>query len=163
VARAADRAASQHGGDYLALAKLSPLPLVLGALSGWLTYYVYGWGLSATGRWLGGAANTSQTRVVLAWGLVPIVAALGLVLLRIAFFNNELFSVDAAGFPSLRTYSGNIVLVAQGICTAWALVILSKGLQLVQRFGPGRALLNMLLPGLLLITGIVVLAKLMNF
>jgi hypothetical protein len=158
IARAVERAASQHNNDYLALARVSPLSLVFGALSGWLTYYVYGWALSVVGRWLGGTADSEKTRTVLAWALVPAIAGLGMVTLYVVLFNNEWFTITPAAAPTLRKYLEIILLVVQGIGSVWAVVIMTKGLQLIQSFSPGRALVNMVLPGTVLIAIIMLMA-----
>ena len=159
LARVVDRVAQRPGESYLTLLKASPISLFFGALSGWLTLYAYAWGLSVAGRWLG-TADADKLRTVLAWALVPVAAALGLVFLYVAIFGEGVWPLGKTQVLPLLRHAENAVLLAQGIASAWTLVILSKGIQLVQGFSPMRTLVNMLLPGILVIAVIFLWAEL---
>lgn len=42
------------------------IAVIVGALLGWIGYYIYAWAMSAAGEWLGGRASSSQFRTVVA-------------------------------------------------------------------------------------------------
>lgn len=151
IARAIDRASQQNSGDKFSTVSLLLLAVTVGGLTGWITYYVYGWGMSATGRWLGGRASSEAFRTVLAWALVPTVVSLALVIPQAVIFGDDLFRsepVDTSAFAENARLAFGIVEFGLAI---WALVILVSGVRLLQGFSIGRALANILLPGLVII------------
>lgn len=123
------------------------LAVVMGGLTGWISYYVYAWGLALTGRWLGGQADSGTFRTVTAWALLP--TCLTLLTTALAY------SIQGEGYfqdvdLDIATSNGLVVFLLALIelaLTAWAVVIFVKGTMLVQQFGVGRAILNMVLPG----------------
>ncbi len=159
--RALDRVVGRHGAGKQVAANGITIGIIFGTLSGWLTYYCYAWGLSLTGRWLGGRATTDQLRTVLAWALVPSVASLALLLPQVAVLEDDSFRhVYGAYFMD-----GSSVLllcqIGQLILSIWSVIILLKGIALVQGFGMGKSILNMLLPGTLIVVAILLIATLL--
>ena len=128
------------------------LPFAIGALSGWLTLYVYAWGLSITGDWLGGQATTDTCKTVVAWALLPSIATLLLLGPEKLLFDQHLL-----GFPTWAHWLETFLLLARLGCTAWSVITLVNGIRLAQQFGLVRAVVNVLLPGVtvLLFIGLV--------
>lgn len=160
VVRSIDRAQRQHMGDKYSTVSVLLMAFVMGSLFGWLTYYVYAWGMSATGRWLGGRTDAPTFRTVIAWSLVPSICTLLLLVPELLLFGDDVFrEVPESGILGISPASLLLSLV-QAAMGAWSLTILVTGTALVQDFRGGRALLNVLLPGLLLIGAIVVVGLL---
>ncbi len=149
IARAAARASRQNAGDKMPTVSVLLLVVVAGGLTGWIAYYVYSWALSATGRWLGGRADAAPFRTVLAWALVPTAVTLALLLPQAIVFGDDLFRsepVDTSFLAeNLRTFFG---LLEAGL-SIWTVVIFVQGVRLLQSFSVGRALANIVLPGVI--------------
>lgn len=155
IFRSVDRASAQNIENRTSTAGILALALFIGGAFGWLTYYAYGWGLSATESWLGCRASSADCQTVLAWALVPAVVSLALVLHRAVYFGDELFKSK----PDITSID-NIILMVFGCLdiafSIWAVVILLKGIRLVQDFSIARSFANILLPGGAIIGAILV-------
>jgi len=145
IARAIDRATQQHQGDTMSITGILLLALLGGGLFGWMTYLLYAWGMSVTGRWLGGQADYDTLRVILAWSLVPSISTLLLLVPQVLIFGNDLFK-SALVFYSLasRTFYIACGLVELAL-SIWSFIILLKGIALAQGFQLSRSFINMLL------------------
>lgn len=123
------------------------LALVGGGLFGWITYLLYAWGMSVTGQWLRGRSNYDTFRTVLAWSLVPSITTLLFLMPEVAVFGDSLFKSDLVVYSLASRTLAIAGGLAQLVFSIWSLVILIKGIMLVQNFSLGRALANMILPG----------------
>lgn len=141
-----------------------PLPaalvpaIVLGSLSGWIFCYIYARGLLIAGKLLGGPANLAVFETVVAWSLVPAAASIPLSLLLLDADTSARAAALHLSLDSVITLVG----LGQLVLTAWSLIILFAGIKLVQGFNTGKALLNIALPGgmlLLLIGSFLLLQK----
>ena len=147
IARAVGRAAS-HPASKTNAAGLLLLAVVGGSISGIMTYTIYAWGLSLTGRWLGGKASTAQFKTVLGWALVPLISSLALLIPTLAVLGGEAPMLPISLPPSALVIGCGVL---QLVLSTWSVTILLQGITLIQPFGIGKALLNMLLPGGLVI------------
>jgi hypothetical protein len=88
---------------------------------------------------------------VVAWALLPTVLSLLPIVLALDIQSENAFRREIIDLPlSLETQ----LLILAGIqllLAAWSGAIMLSGVQLVQGFAWGRALLNMLLPGVILL------------
>lgn len=148
VARALERAIVQQHGKMDA-GTILLLAVVMGGISGWITSSLYTWGLAIVGRWLGGAASSERLKTVVAWTQVPVVAGLLLLWPALVFLKDASFLKLRLAYPLLTSSVLPILFVAKLVLGSWAVAILLQGITLVQGFGMGRALVNMLLPGVL--------------
>lgn len=136
------------------------LAVVVGGGFGWLTLYAYAWGLVVTGRWLGGRAHFEALRLVVAWALLPAVVGLAPALLVLDLHSENAFRREVLDVPLSTDTLTNGLIYLQGVLSAWVVGVMLTGIQLVQGFSLGRAVLNMLLPGgilLLFIGGVMTL------
>lgn len=144
-------ASARSYGDRMDLPTLLVMALLVGPLFGILGAYVGGWLLRWSGRLLGGSARPAEIRAAIAWSGVPYVASMLLWIPELLLFGEELFTeatprLDAA--PELQGLL--LVFVAVELTAAlWAFVAFLKCLGEVQGFSAWRALLNLLLPGVL--------------
>lgn len=151
IARAVGRASQQNMGDRNSTAGILLMAVLMGGLTGWITYYVYAWGMRLAGEWLGGHASSEQLRTVLAWALIPTVVGLVLTIPQAVIFGDDLFRSTPTDTSAFAENARLAFGLAEVVLAVWAVVILVCGLRLVQGFSVGRALANMVLPGLVVV------------
>ena len=162
ISRSIDRASTKGMGDNMSAVSILTISIIAGGLFGWLSYYFYAWLLEVTGKWLKGNASFSQFKTILAWSLVPTAFSLLLLIPELMIFGDEIFKSE--------TYSPNwitdmvlmlfaLMEITLGI---WTLVILIKGISLIQNFSTGKSVLNAFLPALLILVPIILLALLIK-
>jgi hypothetical protein len=159
ISRAFNRAVLKDMGDSLPLMVILGICIILGGLLGWISYYLYAALISWTGKWLNGKGDTTSILRVLAYGMIPSIIALILLIPQIGIYGNEIFKsegdVTSAGVPSNIIFYGSMILeFALGIATIIFFVI---GISEVQKIGTGKAFLNLLLPVLVIIIPIFIL------
>lgn len=145
-------ASARSYGDRLDLPTLLFMALLAGPLIGILGAYVGGSLLCWSGRLLGGSAHPVEIRAAIAWSSVPYVASMVLWVPELLLFGEELFTnatprLDAD--PGLQALLFAFVAVEM-LAALWTFVVFLKCLGQVQAFSAWRALLNLLLPGVLI-------------
>lgn len=151
ILRAINRASLKDMGDDFSTMTILLIALIMGGLFGWMSYYVYAWALSVTGKWIDGKALPTTFRTILAWAIIPSICTLFLLIPEVIIFGDDLFrSVPKNDFPYFDTIFLSFA-VAEFVLGIWSLVILVQGIKLVQKFSTGRAILNLILPALVLI------------
>lgn len=162
VVRAISRASERGMGDTMSTASVLIISILIGGLIGWIGYYFYAWALSFTGRWLNGNSDPETFRTVIAWSLVPSIATLILLIPELIIIGDQLFKSE---FLFLSTFQ-SVALIAFGLIElalwVWTLVILVIGIKLIQGFGTGKAILNMILPGLVLLVPLLLIFMLFS-
>ena len=157
ITRAVGRAISQHPGHQMSAAGSLIFAIIGGSISGVVTYTAYAWGMSLTGDWLGGKASSDQCKTVIAWASVPTIASLVLLLPTLAVLGGEGPSLPR--LPNAMLLGCGLIQIVLG---GWSTIILLKGVALIQGFSLGRSLVNVLLPGVLLLAGILGMVGLVN-
>ncbi|MCF4101912.1 YIP1 family protein [Gillisia sp. M10.2A] len=146
VVNSVDRASRIGMGDDMSLAAVLIISLGLGAGLGWISFYIYAYTLSITGNWLKGSSEPKEFRTIIAWSLVPSIAGLLLLIPEILFFGDEVFKSNVSN-TSLSFNPAKLIFGAvELIFWLWSVVILVKGIKIIQKFSTGRALANMMLP-----------------
>ena len=121
--------------------------IVGGALFGWISFYIYSFLIRFTGKWLGGQADTDSILRVLAYSAIPSISTLILIIFK-------LFLVGSDLFENVLTYGFTIIESILGI---WTFVLSVVGISEVQQFSIGKAILNILLPVIILVVPIALL------
>jgi hypothetical protein len=144
-------ASARSLGDRVDLPTLLVMALLIGPLFGILGAYVGGWLLRWSGRLLGGAARPVEIRAAIAWSGVPYVASMLLWIPELLLFGDELFTEATPRLDTAPELQGLLLAFVAVELTAalWAFVAFLKCLGEVQGFSAWRALLNLLLPGVL--------------
>lgn len=161
IVRAIDRASMKDAGDTMSTTSVLLSVVIGGGLFGWLTYYIYAWAMSVTGRWVNGHASPSNFRTVIAWALIPSITSLVLLVPEVLIFGDDLFKsepINTSDFNNTMRIVFGIVEMTLGV---WTLVIMVKGVSLIQNFTTGKSILNLILPGLLII-GLIVMAVIIS-
>ncbi|MEO1653136.1 MAG: Yip1 family protein [Bacteroidota bacterium] len=151
VISALNRAVSNSSGDNLSFGVLLITTLFLGGLFGWLGYYIYAWALSASGKFIGGKADGEEFRMVLAWSSVPLITTLVFFAAALIVLQEKLFIEE----PSLETNLEIFVYFSLGVANIvfgiWSFVLLVIGTSEIQQFGIGKAILNVIMPALIIL------------
>ena len=158
ISRAIDRASNNGSGDNMETWLVLTIAITIGGFFGWISFYIYAWAMSATGKWLDGKADSERFRTILAWSLVPTIASLVLLLPELVIFGDDLFKSTISNNSDAVTYSYLIFGLLEISLAIWSLIILVKGITIIQNFSIGKSVLNMILLGLVLILPIIIIA-----
>jgi len=135
---------------------LGPLPILIIAIIfapiwGYIAFAFWSWMVSWTGKWFKGQGTFQTIRAAYAWASVPLIINIPLWLLMIFFFGGQLF----LNFPEGYLLSdGQItllffILISKVILAVWSLVIYLNALSEVQNYSVLRAILNVIVAGLI--------------
>jgi hypothetical protein len=163
IATGFDRAESQHLGDTMSLIAILAGSIILGALFGYLTYYIYAALMSWTGKWLKGQGDTYSLLRMLSYAMLPSIIALIPLIPRIALLGKETFesNVDVMGSGSPVIYYVSVLF--ELILGLWTIVLVIIGISEVQKISIGKSILNLLLPGLVILGPIAIMILLVKF
>jgi len=122
--------------------------LIVCIILGMIGISISTWLLHVTGRWIGGKGNYQTIRTAVAWSNVPnIVTTLMWVVLFGVFgglvFSKQFTEMQFVGFQAGIVF---IIFLIQAVISVWGFVILLQGLSEVQQFSLWKALLNVLIP-----------------
>jgi hypothetical protein len=165
MTRAFDRASSKNMGDELPLIAILAICIFIGGVFGWLTYYIYAALMSWTGKWLNGQGNTSSLLRMTAHAMIPSIFGLILLIPQITLFGNGIFQSDldiySSGITSIIVFYSTLFLeITFGI---WTLVLFVIGISEVQKLSIGKSILNMILPGLIILVPVMIIALIVRF
>ncbi|MFL9834397.1 Yip1 family protein [Chryseobacterium terrae] len=159
VVRAFDRATSKDMGDNSSLLSILFICIVFGGALGWISYYIYAAFLSWTGKWLNGVGNTSSIFRMMAFAMIPSILGLFFLFLQVAVHGQDYFKNNTDYLESNTV--GNIIFwisfAFETLLSLTSLVLMVIGLSEVQKFSIGKAILNFILPILLLVVPIVLI------
>lgn len=122
--------------------------LIVCTVLGMIGISISTWLLHVTGRWIGGKGSFQTIRTAVTWSNVPNIVTLLMwgVLLGIfggAVFNKQFSETHFIGFQAGIVF---IVFLIQAVISIWGFIILLQGLGEVQGFSAWKALLNVLIP-----------------
>jgi len=127
------------------------ISILMGAALGWISYYLAAYFLSYAGDLMKGKANDRDFRVVVAWSLVPAILSLLVIIPQFIFYGagSNNFNFDAY-FTSEKLPLTALIII-KGVLGIWSVVILVKGIAYIQNFSIGKAILNIILPVLVIL------------
>jgi hypothetical protein len=138
-----------HAASVLSIVAMT---ILLAAIWGYITFTIWSWFVTFTGRWLGGKGDFQTIRLAYAWSSVPLLINIPLWLLMTAFFGRQMF----LDFPESQAFSSTEVVLLMTIffgkvvSAVWSFVIYFNALAVVQKFSVLKAIFNTLLAGLIL-------------
>jgi hypothetical protein len=128
------------------------MSIIGGGIFWTLIYYMYAAVARRIGEWFGGQASTVSIVRVIAYGMFPIILASLFTTVKIVLFDIDLFREDfrlanyAPGLSVLYVISSLLQLALVGV----SMIIIAIGLSQVQQMPIGVAILNLVLPALIL-------------
>lgn len=151
LVNALDKAFTRNSNSDKSLIEVLPIAIIIGLLFGWITYYIYAYALSIVGEWIGGKSQPKDFRTIIGWALVPLISTLILLIPQIFIFGDDLLLEDYDNENIILTmiYLGFIII--EFVLAIWSLVIFVKGIMIIQEFRIGKAILNMIMPGLMIL------------
>lgn len=130
----------------LSLVLAIPVGFIAVAISSCLVYW--------SGKLIKGSASYSEIRTAILWSYIPKLVSLVLFFLFASVYGFDFVQVleqNPVGTPvNLWIWSYSII---EGALAIWTLVILLLGISEVQKFSVWMALLNLLIPAIIIIVG----------
>jgi hypothetical protein len=159
ISRTFDRASMKNMGDNFSIWGVITFCIIIGAIFGWITYYIYSALISWTGKWLNGKGNTNSILRVLAYALIPSIISLPLLIPQIAIYGNEIFKsegdISSGGtISNIFVYGSMFLEFGLGI---WTIVLCVIGISEVQKLSIGKSILNLVLPVIVIMTPILII------
>ena len=143
----------------LSFASMIPLwAILIGSLIvctfvGMIGISISAWLLHVTGRWIKGKGNFQTIRAAVAWSQVPNFVIILMWALLLGVFGSQVFgqAFSESQFIGFQAGVVFIVFLVQTIVSIWGFIILLKALGEVQGFSAWKALLNVLIPFLIVV------------
>lgn len=128
------------------------LAVILAAIYGYVSFSIWSWVVTWTGKLFKGQGTYKTIRASYAWSCVPLILNIPLWLLMVALFGHQLFLnlPDAYLLSGWKVFVLFVVLIAKVILAIWSLVIYINALAEVQKYSVVRSILNMLVAGIVL-------------
>ena len=162
ISSAFERASMRDMGDTFSLPAIIGISIAAGGLFGWISTYFYSGLISWTGKWLKGTADTSTILHVLAYAMIPTIISLIFLIPQFATYGVEVYKKDG------DIISGGLIIniifwssmAAELVLGCWTIYLCVIGISELQQFTIGKAVLNLLLPVLLIVIPILLIALL---
>ncbi|TVQ44885.1 MAG: YIP1 family protein [Saprospirales bacterium] len=149
---ALDRAAGRSLGDTWSLSAILAFAIVFGGLGALIWYYIYSALMSWTGKWLKGMADTWSIMRVIAHSVVPSLVGSIILILLVIVYGHEFFRSDwMEDNGSIATVITLASIGVQVLLSIWTIVLFVIGVSEIQEFSIGKAILNILLPLILIV------------
>lgn len=160
ISQVLSSASQKNLGDKLELEAVILFSVVLGALMGIIALYVNSALLRLTGKWIGGEGTFKDIKIASAWAKIPVAWGLLVWVPELLLFKNEMFTSST---PLLENNIGlSLVMILFGLIeltiAIWAIVIYIKSIAEVQGFSAWKAIINILLAGLIIIIPLAIIA-----
>ncbi len=110
------------------------------SISSWLVHF--------TGKWIGGKGNFLTIRTAVAWSNAPNIVSILMWVVLFGVFGARVLNKNFSEGQFVGYQAGTLFLVMliESIVSIWGLVILLNGLKEVQGFSIWKALLNLVIP-----------------
>lgn len=159
ISRAFDKASQKGMGDTSGIAEIIITSVLMGGIFGWIAYYIYAAAISLTGRWLNGKGNTKSILPILAYASIPVSITLLFYIPDFLIFGTENFKsdTDISNFSIAANILFYCTVIATAILYIWTVVLTVIGVAEVQKFSIGKAILNILMPVLIIFVPLLLL------
>lgn len=167
ISRSFDRADVNDMGDRYSLWTIVCLCIVLGGLFGWMSLYFYAALVNWTGKWLKAQGTTNSILKMFSYAMIPEIIALIFLIPQILIYGNDFFR--SHDYTLYSNATSNVVfyiaVTLEFILGAWTAFLCVIGTSEIQKLSIGQAILNLLLPILVIAVPIFIIAllfKLLN-
>ncbi|WP_284653615.1 YIP1 family protein [Flavobacterium terrisoli] len=153
IERSFDRAMVKNLGDKWELGSVILFSVIMGALLGWLSFYIYAALVSWTSGWINSKISTKNVVEIIAYASVPLITSLVVLLFQIIIFENQMFqsSIFIVDY-SFEYFAFYISLALQILLSVYSLIMFIIGLSVIQKISMAKATLNVFLPLLFFLT-----------
>jgi len=159
ISGAFHRASVENMGDQMSIWAILGICIIFGGLFGWISYYIYAVLISWTGKWLEGQGNTNSILRILSYAMVPSIVSLLILIPQIVIYGADIFKSDgdisSAGWVSNVLLFGSMAL--EIVLGVWTTIFCVIGISEVQKLSIGQSILNLLLPGIVLLSFILLI------
>jgi hypothetical protein len=145
-------AIANHFNKGMSLSFIVTVSFVAGGIIGAIVFYIFAAVVSGMGEWFGGQTTIVSTARVVAYGLFPVVIAFVFTVVKIILFDIDLFREDFdinKYAPELSAFYVISSLVQLALASV-SILFMVIGVSQVQRMSIGMAMLNLILPALIL-------------
>ncbi len=106
------------------------------------------WLLQVTGRWIGGKGTFQTIRAAVAWSNVPNFVTVLMWIVLLAIFGGSVFapSFTETRFVGFQAGAVFLIFLIQSVISVWGFIILLHTLGEVQGFSAWKALVNVIIP-----------------
>ena len=127
--------------------------LILCPFIGMIGISICAWLLKFTGRWIGGRGAFTSVRAAVAWSNVPSAVSILMWFVLLGVFGRQVFQKEFAETAFVGYQAGVVFLVflIQTVVSIWGFILLLKTLGEVQGFSAWKALLNVIIPFVLIV------------
>lgn len=138
-------------GKYMGIWSTLILAIVVSPIYGYVGFSIWSWFVTWVGKWFKGQGQFKTIRASYAWSSVPLILNIPLWLLMVALFGHQLFlnMADAHLLSGWKVFVLFLVTIAKVILIIWSLVIYINALAEVQKYSVIRAILNILVAGVI--------------
>lgn len=138
-------------GSYLGPVSILLLAAVIAPFWGYLIFAIWSALISWTGGWFKGKGSFAAVRAVYAWSCVPFAFHIPIWLFLAALFGKQLFIhfPEAVALTQTQVTLLFALLIFKVVLAIWSLVIYINALAEIQRFSVIRAILNLVVAGIL--------------
>lgn len=153
IVNSLDRASLKNMGDTKSLTEILFISIAIGGLLGWISFYFYSSLVSWTGSWINGRGNQSSLYRIYTYSMIPAIFTLAFSFVQILFFGKDTFSssfdINQENYVLMMIYYSTS-LISFGL-SIYSVALCVIGTSIVQEFSIGKAILNLVLPILILI------------
>jgi hypothetical protein len=141
------------------------LAIILSPIYGYLSFSIWSWFVRIVGKWFKGQGSFQSIRAAYAWSCVPILINIPLWLLMVILFDHQLFTnfPNAEQLPNSMMTLLFVILIFKVVLAIWSLVIYLNALAEVQHYSILRAILNIIVAGVILTAVVFVLWSLLFY
>lgn len=146
VVSALNRASSQNLGDDSDVLMLEGVAVIAGGVVGFAMNHFAAWLLYYTGKLLRGKGNYPSICTIVAWSWVPFLAGSLIFAIKFALYGALVFKSDME-IENLAVSAAFVTFgILETVLFVWSMVLMWRGVALVQGFGWLKALANLILP-----------------
>lgn len=127
--------------------------LVICTFLGMIGISISAWLLQCAGRWIGGKGNFQTIRAAVAWSNVPNFVTVLMWVVLLSIFKGRVFAPEfnEAHFIGYQAGVVFLVFLIQSIVSVWGFILLLHTLGEVQGFSAWKALLNVIIPVVIIV------------
>lgn len=139
-------------GKSMGMVGILILAVLVAPFYGYISFSVWSLFVYWTGKLFKGKGGYKEVRASYAWSCVPVIVNVPLWILMVVIFGNQVFLnfPNAHQMPTTQVFILFVILIVKVIVAIWSLVIFLNALSQVQNYSVIRAILNVVLAGVVL-------------